>query len=102
MFPKLGLCKAGKTLPVEGVLEMLKAQNEVEDFRFSVFQSSGEDWVAAIGRSLEICRRIWSRGSEDLHLAQRDSSDDGYATGHDSHGDLHDGGLETRSYGISK
>ena len=43
MFPKLGLCEVAKTLPVEGVLEMLKAQYEVEDFGFGVFQSSGGD-----------------------------------------------------------
>ena len=42
-FRKLRRCEVGKTLTVKGVLEMFKAQNEIEEFGVGILHISRVD-----------------------------------------------------------
>ena len=50
-FCKLGLCEVGETLLVELILELLEAQDEVENFGIVMLGNFGEACAVAIGGS---------------------------------------------------
>ena len=58
MFPKLGFCEVGETLPIKGILEMFEAQREVEYLRVIEVRFSRDEWSATIGRSEPTCRGV--------------------------------------------